>query len=322
MSVRVAVVGVGYLGQHHARVYSELENVELVGVVDKDLDRAKEVAARHSSRAYANYKEILKDLDALSIAVPTIYHYDVALDCIRAGKDILIEKPVAATLQQADELISEAEKMKLILQVGHLERYNPGVLRISEMIEKPVFLETLRQSPFLNRATDVDVTIDLMIHDIDIILSLVNSEIKTIKAEGLSSVTDKIDEASAWLEFENGASAYLKASRMAQEKQRRLRVFEKNNCLELDYQQGSISRYNIPGQAEEARDINFSAYYGLELGEPAEVIKPEYREPLKEELKDFINCVCSRQRPKVSGREGRKALQVALEINSLIGAKA
>lgn len=322
MSVRVAVVGVGYLGQHHARVYSELENVELAGVVDKDLARAKEVAARHSCKAYENYKEILQASDALSIAVPTIFHYDIALDCLKAGKDLLIEKPITATLQQADELISEAEKRKLILQIGHLERYNPGVLRIAELLEKPVFLETIRQSPFLNRATDVDVTIDLMIHDIDIVVSLVNSEIKTIKAEGLSSVTDKIDEATVWLEFENGASACLKASRMAKEKQRKLRVFEKNNCLELDYQQGSISRYNIPKQIEAVRTGNSSAYYGLQLGEPTEVIKPENREPLKEELQDFINCIRSRKRPMVSGIEGRKALKVALEINSLIGAKA
>lgn len=320
MSVRVAVVGVGYLGQHHARVYSELDNVELAGVVDKDLDRAKEVAARHSCKAYEDYKEILQASDALSIAVPTIYHHDIALDCLRAGKDLLIEKPITATLQQADELISEAERMKRILQIGHLERYNAGVLMLSEMLEKPVFLEAVRQSPFLNRATDVDVTIDLMIHDIDIVVSLVKSEIKTIKAEGLSSVTDKIDEATVWLEFENGAAACLKASRMAQEKQRRLRVFEKNRCLELDYQQGSIYRYPIA--EAETGDVDFQTYYGLKLGEPADVIKPEYREPLKEELKDFINCIRSRKRPMVSGREGRKALKVALEINSLIGVKA
>lgn len=298
MSVKVAVIGAGYLGQHHARIYSELEGVELVGVADTDLQRAEEVARKYSSRAYVNYKDILNAVDALSVVVPTTYHHEVALDCIKSGKDVIVEKPITVTVSQADELISEAERMDRILQVGHLERYNPGVMAVSEMITAPIFFESLRLSPFLNRATDVDVTLDLMIHDIDIVLSLVSSPIKNIKALGFSSITEKIDEARAWIEFENGLIAFFTASRISEEKQRKLRIFQENSYIELDYQQGEIRQFS----KEDAR----------------ETIKPEYREPLREELKDFVRCVRNRERPKVSGIEGRDALKVVLEINSLV----
>lgn len=296
--MRVAVVGAGYLGQHHARIYSELEGIELVGVVDVDSKRAEEIAGKYASRPFSDYRDIINKVDALSIVVPTTYHYDIALDCIRSGKDVIVEKPITTTVSEADELISEAERMDRILQVGHLERYNPGVMAVSEMIEKPLFFESLRVSPFLNRATDVDVTLDLMIHDIDIVLSLASSPLKNISAIGFSSVTEKIDEARAWIEFDNGAVAFFTASRIAEEKQRKLRIFQENSYIELDYQQGDIRSFSRNGAHE--------------------AIKPEYRESLKEELKDFLRCVALRERPKVSGVEGRDALSVALEINSLI----
>lgn len=296
--MRVAVVGAGYLGQHHARIYSELEGIELVGVVDVDSKRAEEIAGKYASRPFSDYRDIINKVDALSIVVPTTYHYDIALDCLRSGKDVIVEKPITTTVSEADELISEAERMDRILQVGHLERYNPGVMAVSEMIEKPLFFESLRVSPFLNRATDVDVTLDLMIHDIDIVLSLASSPLKNISAIGFSSVTEKIDEARAWIEFDNGAVAFFTASRIAKEKQRKLRIFQENSYIELDYQQGDIRSFSRNGAHE--------------------AIKPEYRESLKEELKDFLRCVALRERPKVSGVEGRDALSVALEINSLI----
>jgi predicted dehydrogenase len=296
--LRVAVVGAGYLGQHHARIYSELEGIELVGVVDVDSKRAEEIAGKYASRPFSDYRDIINKVDALSIVVPTTYHYGIALDCIRSGKDVIVEKPITTTVSEADELISEAERMDRILQVGHLERYNPGVMAVSEMIEKPLFFESLRVSPFLNRATDVDVTLDLMIHDIDIVLSLASSPLKNISAIGFSSVTEKIDEARAWIEFDSGAVAFFTASRIAEEKQRKLRIFQENSYIELDYQQGDIRSFSRNGAHE--------------------AIKPEYRESLKEELKDFLRCVALRERPKVSGVEGRDALSVALEINSLI----
>ncbi|GAB4408361.1 MAG: Gfo/Idh/MocA family oxidoreductase [Thermodesulfovibrionales bacterium] len=300
MLLKVAVVGVGSLGQHHARIYSELPDVELVGVVDIDRERAKGVALRYGAKAYYDYRDLLEDVDALSIAVPTTYHFGIALDCLREGKDILVEKPITATVAQADELIAEAEKMQRILQVGHLERYNPGVIDLSGMIEEPIFFEALRLSPFPGRSTDVDVTLDLMIHDIDIILSLVSSPIAGIRATGFSFITEKIDEARAWIEFENGVVASLTASRIAKEKQRKLSIFQKNSYIELDYQ---TCRTELHTSTKPER---------------IEIIKSEYREPLKEELKDFIRCALSREKPRVSGIEGRNALMVALEISSLI----
>lgn len=304
MALKVAVVGAGYLGQHHARIYSELPETELVGVVDTDRERAKEVALRYGSRAYQDYREILGDADAVSIVVPTTDHFDVALNCVRAGKDILVEKPFAATLSQADALIAEAEKKNCILQVGHLERYNPGVIALCQMIEEPGFIEAMRRSPFLNRCSDVDVTLDLMIHDIDIVLNLIPSPVKRIKAFGFSLITEKIDEARAWMEFENGAVASLTSSRISKEKERTMKVFQKNSCLELDYQKGVVELRSRTDPAN------------------AEIVRPEYREPLKEELKDFVRCVLHRERPRVSGVEGRNALHVALEITALAGGRS
>ncbi len=230
--------------------------------------------------------------------MPTTLHYEIALECLRSGKDIIVEKPVTNTIAEADELIAEAERQERILQVGHLERYNSGIMALSEMIDRPIFFESLRLSPFLNRATDVDVTLDLMIHDIDIVLSLVSSPVRSVKAIGFSSITDMIDEARAWVEFENGLAGFFTASRISEEKQRKLRVFQDSSYIELDYQNSSIKKFSHRGAQED--------------------IKPEYREPLKEELKDFIRCVSNREAPRVSGIEGRDALRVVLEINSLV----
>jgi len=300
MALRVAVVGAGYLGQHHARIYSELPDVKLAAVVDTNEERAKEVAGKYAARAYRDYRDTFTGVDALSIVVPTSDHFAVALNCLRAGKDILVEKPITATVSEADGLIAEAEKQGRILHVGHLERYNPGFVTLSRMTENPAFLDAVRLSPFMNRGVDVDVTLDLMIHDIDIILSLVRSPVKSIRAFGFSLVTDKIDEAKAWIEFENGASAVLTASRIAREKKRRLKVYQKNAYMELDYQTSAVELRSPTGP-----------------GEP-EIIRPEYREPLKEELKDFVRCIGTRGRPRVSGIEGRNALNLVMEINSLM----
>ncbi|MEK6673515.1 MAG: Gfo/Idh/MocA family oxidoreductase [Nitrospirota bacterium] len=296
--IRAGVIGVGYLGQHHARIYSELEDAELVGVADTNIERAGEIARKYGTKAYKDYKDLIGNADALSIVVPTTLHYEIAVECLTSGKDIIVEKPVTTTIAEADELIGEAERQERILQVGHLERYNSGIMALSEMIDRPIFFESLRLSPFLNRATDVDVTLDLMIHDIDIVLSLVSSPVRSVKAIGFSSITDMIDEARAWVEFENGLAGFFTASRISEEKQRKLKVFQDNSYIELDYQNGSIKRFSHRGAQED--------------------IKPEFREPLKEELKDFIRCVMNRETPRVSGIEGRDALRVVLEINSLV----
>lgn len=301
MTVRIGVIGVGYLGQHHERIYSELENVELTAVVDIDKKKADAFAAKYGCKAYYDYKHILNEVDAVSIVTPTTTHYSIALDCIKAGKDILIEKPITMNVKEAEKLINEAEKRDCIIQVGHLERYNPAVLAASEMIKKPLFIESERLSPFLGRGTDVDVTLDLMIHDIDIILSLISSPVKDIRAVGAKVLTDKIDVAKAWLAFENGCIALATVSRLSPEKLRRLKVFQKDSYISIDYQSSEIKRH-------------FRTKEGISFA----VTKPEHKEPLKEELKDFINCVKERRRPTVSAVEGKNALKIVLEISKII----
>ncbi|MDO9288008.1 MAG: Gfo/Idh/MocA family oxidoreductase [Thermodesulfovibrionales bacterium] len=301
MPIKVGVIGTGYLGRHHARIYSEIEGAELVALIDTDLEKAKKLADEYNCKAYSDYRDIIDKLDAVSIVTPTIYHHKIALDCLKAGKDLLVEKPITVTVSEADELISEAEKRKLILQVGHLERYNPAVLAVSGMIKEPRFLEAERLSPFLGRGIDVDITLDLMIHDIDIILSFVSSPVIDIKATGASVLTDTVDVAKAWLEFGNGCAALLTASRLSPEKQRRLKIYQKDSYLSVDYQTSEVRSY-----FKKAGDIAF------------DVIQPEKKEPLKEELIDFVNCIKRRNKPKVSGTEGRNALKIALDITEKI----
>lgn len=301
MPIKIGVIGIGYLGQHHARLYSEIEDAELIALVDIDEKKAMAFAEKYGCEAYSDYREMLDKVNALSIVTPTISHYNIALDCIRAGKDILIEKPITVNVEEANELIIESGKSGCIIQIGHLERYNPAVLAASEIIKEPKFIEAERLSPFLGRETDVDVTLDLMIHDIDIILSLLSSPIKDIRAVGAKVLTDKIDVAKAWLEFENGCAALITASRLSPEKQRRLKVFQEDSYISIDYQSHEVRRYFRTGKG-----ISF------------DVIKPEHKEPLREELKDFINCVKERKRPKVSATEGRDALKVVLEITQKI----
>jgi predicted dehydrogenase len=301
LTVRIGVIGVGYLGQHHERIYSELENVELTAVVDIDKKKADAFAEKYGCKAYYDYKHILNEVDAVSIVTPTTTHYSIALDCIKAGKDILIEKPITMNVKEAEKLINEAEKRDCIIQVGHLERYNPAVLAASEMIKKPLFIESERLSPFLGRGTDVDVTLDLMIHDIDIILSLISSPVKDIRAVGAKVLTDKIDVAKAWLAFENGCIALATVSRLSPEKLRRLKVFQKDSYISIDYQSSEIKRH-------------FRTKEGISFA----ITKPENKEPLKEELKDFINCVKERRRPTVSAVEGKNALKIVLEISKII----
>jgi len=304
LSVRVGVIGVGYLGQHHARIYSELKDAELVALVDVDEERAGTFAEKYNCEAYSDYREILHKVDALSIVTPTASHYSIALGCLKAGKDILVEKPITGDIKEADELILESEKRGCILQVGHLERYNPALVVASEMIKDPIFIESERLSPFIKRAADIDVTLDLMIHDADIVLSIISSPVVDIKASGAKILTNKIDVANAWMEFENGCTALLTASRVSTKKKRILRVFQKDSCLSIDYQKSEIKHH-------------FRMADGLFI----DSIKPNEKEPLKEELEDFVRCVRDRRRPKVSAIEGREALKLVINITDLIRRK-
>lgn len=301
MAVKVGVIGVGYLGQHHARIYAELDGAELVGLLDIERTKADALSAQYGCRRFDHIKDILDNVDAVSIVTPTTSHYTIALDCLNAGKDILIEKPITVNIDEADELISRSEQAGCIIQVGHLERYNPAIIAAAEMFDEPQFLESERFSPFLGRGTDVDVTLDLMIHDIDIMLSLLGRPVKEIRAVGANILTDKIDVAKAWLEFENGCAALATVSRLSPEKQRRLKVFQKNSYISIDYQNSEVKRHFRKGNEIKT-----------------EILTPEKKEPLKEELKDFISCVRERRKPKVSATEGRNALKVVMEISDKI----
>lgn len=300
MALRIGVIGVGYLGQHHARIYSQMDEVQLIGILDIDRERTQEIAEQYNCDIYSDLNKLLKDIDALSIATPTPLHFEIAMKSLKSGKDILIEKPITETVEEADALIEEAEKRALVLQVGHLERFNPAVVALDKFITHPVFFESERLSPFLDRAAGVDVTLDLMIHDIDIILSLANSRPSYIKAVGTSVLSEKIDVAKAWIDFESGTSALITAGRLSMEKSRKLKIFQKDSHLVLDYQHTEIKRH----------------YKNKDNGIMFEVIEPTKKEPLAEELKDFIRCIDTREKPLVSGREATNALSIALNITN------
>ena len=299
--IKVAVIGVGYLGEHHARIYSKMEGVELVGVVDTYKDRADSIAAKYNTKAFYDYKDILGKVRAVSIVTPTILHYQIAIDFIRFNTDILIEKPITTTISQADSLLVESESRGVLIQAGHIERFNPAFRLIVEYIKNPRFIESHRTGPFAGRATDVNVILDLMIHDIDIILSLVKADVTDIRAVGTPVLTNHIDIANARIEFSNGCVANLTSSRVSKEKMRKTRIFQPDSYISLDYAEQSLTMYR--------RIIEDNSPKIIE-----DKITPEKEEPLFAEIKSFINAVNYGTRPLVSGRDGRDALKIALQV--------
>lgn len=300
--LKVGVIGTGYLGRHHARVYSLLEGVKLAGVADTEISRARETGALYGAPAFSDFRKLVEEVDAVSVVTPTGTHHEIALHCLRAGRDVLVEKPLAASLREADSLVDEAARKNLIMQVGHIERFNPVTESCFSIMEEVSSIESERVSPFEGRAADVDVTLDLMIHDIDIALAALGSpRVRKLRAEGSSSVTGNLDEASAWVEFENGASARFRASRVAPVRRRVMRVFEKSNkriFIELDFMERKIYAYSSENERT-----------GLDTA-PGE--------PLREELKSFVECVLGRRAPRVGGPEGRNALELALMVSEKI----
>ncbi|MFH0924459.1 MAG: Gfo/Idh/MocA family oxidoreductase [bacterium] len=309
--LRVGVVGVGHLGEHHARIYHELENIELCGVVDINEDRAKEIALIYKCAYFKNYFDLYNKVDAVSIVVPTTLHYQVAEDFLRKGKDVLIEKPITSDLSQADKLVDIQESKKLIIQIGHLERFNAAVVALNSLIDSPRFIESNRIGHFVGRATDVDVILDLMIHDIDIILSIVKSPVKDIKAIGIPIISSHIDIANCRLEFENGCTANVTSSRVSLKKERKIRIFQKDSYLSLDYAKPELRRSRL------IRD-NRSRFIDFPFKVTNEKIKIDKVEPLKAELEAFVKTVRCREKPLVSAMEGRDALSVALKIKEKI----
>lgn len=309
--LRIGVIGVGNLGQHHARVYTEIPGVQLVGVADSNRERAREVAARHRGTAdYDDYRKLLSEVQAVSIVVPTTRHHQVARDCLEAGVHVMVEKPIAATEAQAEEMIQLAEAKNLVLQVGHIERFNPAVRTAAQFISDPKFVEVTRISSFGGRSTDVPVVLDLMIHDIDIILSFVRSDLERISAIGFALVSEKEDIANARLEFENGCVANVTASRISTKKERRIRFFQRNAYINIDYLKPEVKIYRLQG---EPRGM-------LDLARMVDYIEPRLDkvEPLRAELESFVRCIREGGNPLVSGRDGLRALRVAGRIMKAI----
>ncbi|MBW1988086.1 MAG: Gfo/Idh/MocA family oxidoreductase [Deltaproteobacteria bacterium] len=308
-NLRVAVIGTGYLGRFHAQKYAALEGVDLVGVADVDPAAAGAAAKEARTRAFSSHKELLGRVDAVSVVVPTLMHYPVARDFLEAGCDVLLEKPMTTTLEEADALVELAESRGLIMQVGHLERFNPAVRALRQAGVKPRFIEARRLSTFKPRAVGVSVVLDLMIHDLDICCALAGCGVKRVKAGGSAVLTDSVDVANAFLEMENGCVASLTASRLAPEDRREIRVFGKEAYLEVDF----ISRR-----------FRCSRKSGAAAGNGLPALDVEERtfgqaDALADEIAAFVHSVKKREAPEVNGPVGRQALACALEVLKKIG---
>ena len=298
---KVAVIGVGHLGKHHARLYSELPGVELTGVVDIQEARAGEIADLYKTTPFTEYRALFGRVDAVSLAVPTVDHARIGVDLLDHGIDVLVEKPVASTLEQARALIDAAARNKRILQVGHVERFNPVVAAARAVATKPQFFEIHRLAAFSPRSLDVDVVLDLMIHDIDIVLSLVPAAVREVRAVGIPVLSQKPDIANARVEFQDGCVANFTASRVSFEKTRKLRFFQPHDYISVDY----ASQTGI--------------MVSLRMGRVTErKLEPPHQEPLKLELAAFAEAVEKREKPAVTGEEGLRALELGLCINTAI----
>ncbi len=301
--IRIGVVGVGELGARHARIYDELEGVELVGVADIDLERCRQVSEKYGTRGVADFRELSPELQAASVAVPTVDHEAVAMALLDAGVHVLVEKPIASTRVQAVAMTTRAREQGVCLAVGHTERYNPAVEAVLAQSRDPRFIEVHRLGSFSPRSLDIDVVLDLMIHDLDVVLQLVGKEVASVEAVGVPVLTPRVDIANARLRFEGGAVANITASRVSQDKTRKLRVFEPNRYVSLDY------------QAQEAVCFQLvSAGDGQRPNIQKDVLNVENQEPLKCELQDFIDAVATGRAPRVAGEDGTAALELALRV--------
>lgn len=295
--VRVGIIGVGYLGMQHARIISYLEEAELEAVADIDFKRALEIGNRHGVKYYQNYEDMLDEIDAGIVSTPTSEHFQISMSLLKNGKHVLVEKPITETIAQAEQLVDLAKKNGLILQVGHLERFNPAVEAVETMISEPKFIEVQRLGSFSARSLDVDVVLDLMIHDLDIILALIKDEVGVIRSSGIHVLSEKIDIANARLEFKSGCVATLTASRVHQGKVRKLRIFEPTSYYSIDYIDQEVKVFPLSGRQTDIKTLK---------------IKKE--EPLKKELENFLRCQAEGRPGKVSGEEGLRALRLAYDV--------
>lgn len=320
----VGVVGVGSLGFHHARILRDLPKVEMAGFWDVDEVRAREVAQELDVPARSGLSELLERCRAVVVAVPTSDHEAVAVAALERGVHTLVEKPLAPTLEAADRILEAAEEAELVLQTGHIERFNPAILAAEEHLERPLFVESHRLAPFNPRGTDVAVVLDLMIHDVDLVQSLVGTPIREVAATGVPVLTSSVDIANARLTFEGGAVANLTASRVSMKKQRQLRIFQPSGYLSLDLARGSGTFLRLKGELPAlAGASGADAGIPSDLASLAEIVEQipiagDDAEPLRRELENFRDAVLGGSRPKVTGRDGREALAVALSIQDRI----
>jgi predicted dehydrogenase len=300
--LRVATIGVGHLGKHHARILSALDGVALVGVVDKIPERAAEIAASARTHSYTNSVQVLDDVDAVTIAVPTELHRDVAMPFLERGISVLVEKPMARSLAEADEMIAAARASGATLAVGHTERYNPAVTTVLPLVTSPRFIEVHRLGVFPERSLDIDVVFDLMIHDLDVILSLVRSDVASVEAVGVPVLTPKYDIANARLRFASGCIANVTASRISKDRVRKIRFFQPDAYLSIDYAAQEVEGWRLVKRDGSRPSIQGGA------------IPVQRDEPLRLELADFARAARERGVPLVDGTAGRRALELATTI--------
>ena len=325
--LKVAVIGTGHLGKEHARIYSEMPEVNLVGVVDTNKEAGEAVARRCKTRYYSSVKEILNKVDVASVVVPTRSHYEITRDLLNNGIHVLVEKPMTGTVSEAEDLIKLSQQSSTILQPGYIERFNPALEAIKKLDVSLKFIECHRLSPFTFRSADIGVVLDLMIHDIDIILYLSKSKVKKIDAVGVNVIADKEDIANARIQFENGCVANITASRVSFEPMRRIRLFSENSYISLDYQKQEALIYKkSPKLTLKSIDTgnkgvsNITDLKNFSFGDMLKIerIKMDNQEPLRKELESFIDCIKNGKQPVVSGEEGINAIKIAALIREEI----
>jgi predicted dehydrogenase len=303
--LRVGVIGLGHLGQHHVRLLASLNGVELAGICDSNRGRADEIASKFGGPVFADSRELLGRVDAVVVAVPTIAHVDVALPFLDAGIATLVEKPIAASAKDADRLVDAAERRGALLATGHTERFNPAVAAALPLISEPRFIEIHRLGTFPERSLDIDVIFDLMIHDLDLLLSVVKSEVAAIEAVGVNVLTPKADIANARLRFASGCIANVTASRISRERVRKARFFQHDSYVSIDYAAQELEVFRL------VKDSMKAGSRPIIHGGKVDVTNEE---PLRRELQDFIDAVRTRRRPGVTGRDGRDALALATRV--------
>jgi len=313
--IKIGVIGTGHLGKLHTKMFKQIESCELIGIFDANPDQSKAVSDELGVKAFSSLDYLLPQVDAVSIAATTSAHYELAKKCFDSNIHVFIEKPITATIEEGEELVKNSNEKNLNLQVGHIERFNPGLVSLEAYINNPKFIQSDRLAQFNPRGTDVAVVLDLMIHDIDIILSLVKSDVKKIDASGVAVVSDHIDIANARIVFENGAVANVTASRISQKKMRKMRMFQKDTYIALDFVTGVSEIYRLLSATDQTTTDSIS-FGEIGVGDKKKILvyeQPEHKEinALEYELKLFVNSVAEKKKPVVSGEDGLKALKVA-----------